>query len=144
LSKDNAIFEYATEYYYSHQYSNLDEFRFSDVDYQDFKKFLQKTQFKFETKTETAFAKALEQAEKEGLKNDVSSVYSQLQNNINLAKNKELDERQEEIQNLLVDEIVKRYFYRDGLYEYQIINNKEIAEAVSILNDTKRYKNTLK
>jgi len=144
LSKDNAIFEYATEYYYKHQYANLDEFRFTDSDYEDFKKFLKKTQFKFETETEVAFAKALQQAEKDDLKDEVSSIYSQLENTIEKAKNKELDDRQEEIQNLLIDEIVKRYFYRDGLYEYQLLNNKEIAEAVSILNDTKRYENTLK
>ncbi len=144
LSKDNAIFEYATDYYYKHQYANLEEFRFNDADYEDFKKFLKKTQFTFETETETAFAKALEQAEKDGLKNEVSSVYNQLQKTIKDAKNKELDDRQEEIQNVLIDEIVKRYFYRDGLYEYQIANNKEIAEAIDILNDTKRYENTLK
>ncbi len=143
LSKDNAIFEYATEYYYNHQYANLDEFSFSNADYEDFKKFLKKTNFTFETETETAFAKALEQAEKDGLKKEVSSAYSQLQKTIEAAKNKELDDRQEEIQNLLVDEIVKRYFYRDGLYEYQIANNKEVAEAISILNDIKRYENTL-
>ena len=74
----------------------------------------------------------------------MASVYNQLQKTIEVAKNKELDDRQEEIQNLLVDEIVKRYFYRDGLYEYQIANNKEIAEAITILNDAKRYENTLK
>jgi carboxyl-terminal processing protease len=71
-------------------------------------------------------------------------VYRQLENTIDQAKNKELNDRQEEIQNLLVDEIVKRYFYRDGLYEYQILNNKEIAEAIRVLNDTKRYDGILK
>ncbi len=143
LAKDYAIFEYATKYYYEHQYSSLNEFSFTDADYDDFKKFLKKTRFEFETKTETAFAKALEQAEKDGLKKEVSSVYKQLENTIVKAKDKELDDRKDEIENMLIDEIVKRYFYRDGLYEYQILNNQEIAEAVRVLNDDNRYKNIL-
>ncbi|MEP0263421.1 S41 family peptidase [Dokdonia sp.] len=144
LAKDNAIFEYATTYYYKHQYADLNEFNFTNSDFEDFKKFLKKTNFKFETETENAFEKALQQAEKDGLKDQLSSVYRQLENTIDQAKNKELNDRQEEIQNLLVDEIVKRYFYRDGLYEYQIINNKEIAEAIRVLNDTNRYEGILK
>lgn len=144
LLKDNAIFEFATEYYYKHQYADINEFTFTDNDFEDFKKFLKKTNFKFETETETAFEKALVQAEKDGLKDELSSVYSQLENTIDKAKNKELNDRQEEIQNLLIDEIVKRYFYRDGLYEYQVLNNKEIAEAIRVLNDTKRYEGILK
>lgn len=144
LLKDNAIFEFATEYYYNHQYADLNEFRFTDNDFEDFKKFLKKTSFEFETETEAAFEKALVQAEKDGLKDELSSVYNQLENTIDKAKNKELNDRQEEIQNLLIDEIVKRYFYRDGLYEYQVLNNDEIAEAIRVLNDTKRYEGILK
>lgn len=139
LAKDNAIFEFATSYYYDHQYSDLSEFEFTDADYADFKKFLKTTGFEFETETETAFAKAMAQAEKDKFKDDINSLYTKLTQEIATAKEKELDLRRDEIQGLLVDEIVKRYFYRDGLYEYQIDHNAEITEAVAILNDTKRY-----
>lgn len=144
LAKDNAIFEYATKFYYEHQFSNLSEFRFSNDDYSDFKKFLKQTGFDFETETETAFAKAFVQAEKDEFNDDVNTIYTQLRNTIADAKEAELDTRRDEIQGLLIDEIVKRYFYRDGLYEYQIVNNPEIAEALSVLRDAKRYGNILK
>ena len=144
LAKDNAIFEYATQYYYEHQYSDLNEFSFTDADYADFKRFLKTTGFEFETETETAFAKAMKQAEKDEFKDDINSLYTKLTQEIVLAKEKELDLRRDEIQGLLVDEIVKRYFYRDGLYEYQIDHNAEITEAVAILNDANRYTTILK
>ncbi len=144
LAKDNAIFEYATQYYYEHQYSDLNEFSFTDADYADFKRFLKTTGFEFETETETAFAKAMKQAEKDEFKDDINSLYTKLTQEIALAKEKELDLRRDEIQGLLVDEIVKRYFYRDGLYEYQIDHNAEITEAVAILNDANRYTTILK
>lgn len=139
LISDAAIFEYATEYYYDHQYSDLNEFKFSDQDYVDFKSFLSKTGFDYEIETEAAFAKALEQAEKDGLNKELSAPYAALQQSIENIKAKELDAKKIEIENALVDEIVKRYFYREGLYEYHILNNAEISEAVAVLQDTKRY-----
>jgi len=45
---------------------------------------------------------------------------------------------------LLSDEILKRYFYREGLYDYQVTQNPEILEAVAVLNDNKRYNRILK
>jgi carboxyl-terminal processing protease len=143
LAKDNAIFEYATKFYYDHQFSDLSEFSFSDTDYTDFKRFLKQTGFEFETETETAFAKAYVQADKDAFKEDVSNIYNQLLTTISKAKDKELDTRRDEIQGLLIDEIVKRYFYRDGLYQYQIENNAEIAESLLVLRDAKRYQNIL-
>lgn len=144
LAKDYAIFEYATKYYYEHQYSDLTEFTFTDADYSDFKRFLKTTGFEFETETEAAFAKAMKQAEKDEFKDDINSLYAKITQEIASAKEKELDLRRDEIQGLLVDEIVKRYFYRDGLYEYQIDHNAEITEAVAILNDANRYTTILK
>lgn len=144
LLKDNAIFEYATEYYYKNQYSSMNEFSWSQTDFDNFKSFLKETGFNYETETEKAFAKALKQAEKDDLSTEVTPAYNRLDAAITQAKEKAIDDRQEEIQNLLIDEIVKRYFYRDGLYEYQILNNTELKEAVSVLSDTKRYNKILK
>ena len=108
------------------------------------KKFLKTTGFKFETDTETAFAKALTQSEKDDFKDEVNSLVAQIQSKIGAAKDAELDSKRAEIEGLLEDEIVKRYFYRDGLYQYQIANNKEIAEALSVLRNASRYEKILK
>lgn len=144
LLKDNAIFEYATDYYYKHQYSDMTEFTWSDADFNDFKNFLSRTGFEYETETEKAFSKALQQAEKDDLEKNVRAAYTNLENAIAQAKDQAITDGKEEIEGLLIDEIVKRYFYRDGLYEYQIINNKEVAEAVAVLSDGSRYTRILK
>lgn len=144
LLKDNAIFEYATDYYYKHQYSDMTEFIWSDTDFNDFKSFLSRTGFEYETETEKAFSKALQQAEKDDLEKNVRVAYTNLENAIAQAKDQAITDGKEEIEGLLIDEIVKRYFYRDGLYEYQINNNKEVAEAVAVLSDGSRYTRILK
>ena len=143
LIADAAIFEYATQYYYDHQFSDLNDFQFGDSDYNNFKSFLKKTGFDYDIETETAFEKALIQAEKDGLKEELAKAYSNLQQTIDDSKNKEIDSKKSEIKNALVDEIVKRYFYREGLYEYHILNNDEIAEAIAVLKDTNRYTDIL-
>jgi carboxyl-terminal processing protease len=144
LLKDNAIFDFATEYYYSHQITDWKNFTVTEVDFQNFIAFLKKNNFEYETETETKFAEALRRAEDDKLDKDIAVSYNQLMAAIDGAKDKAVIEKKIEITSLLSDEILKRYFYRDGLYNYQIENNSEILEAVSVLNDEKRYKKILK
>lgn len=144
LLKDNAIFDYATAYYYDHQFSDLSEFSFTDADYNEFMTFLKQSGFTYETETEDAFAKALQEAEKEGLDTSINSAYTALQNSIQQAKNQEIATHKAEIKEQLINEIVKRYFYRDGLYNYQIANNEEIAQSLAVLGDANRYAKILK
>ena len=77
-------------------------------------------------------------------KKNISSSYNQLMTVLDDAKEKALVEKKEEIINLLSDEILKRYFYRDGMYKYHLSHSPEILEAVSVLNNTSRYQKILK
>ena len=55
-----------------------------------------------------------------------------------------LDKSQKEIKNLITEELIKRYQYQEGLYQYYIRNNSEIKKAVSVLNNQTEYKTILK
>ena len=144
LLKDNAIFDYATRYYYSNQVENWESFSFGDDDYQDFLSFLKKNDFRYETETERAFADALRKAEDDDLKGEINSAYKDLLASIDKAKDKALRDKKEQISILIKDEILKRYFYREGLYSYQLKNNPEIQEAVAVLTDLNKYERILK
>lgn len=144
LLKDNAIFDFATEYHYSQQMTGWKNFKVTESDFQDFVVFLKRNDFEYETKTEKEFAEALRRAEDDNLDEDISASYSQLMSAIDSAKDKAVVSKKAEIMSLISDEILKRYFYRDGLYSYQVENNPEILEAVSVLNDEKRYQKILK
>ena len=144
LLKDNAIFDYATKYYYSHQMTDWKNFKFGQSDFQDFLKYLKVNNFEYETETEKKFAEGLKMAESDELNNEISQSYNQLMAAINTAKEKAIIDKKVEIESLLTDEILKRYFYREGLYNYQIEHNPEILEAVAVLNDEGRYKKILR
>lgn len=144
LLKDNAIFDYATKYYYSHKMTDSKNFKFTEGDFKDFQKFLKQNNFQYETETEKKFAEGLKTSEDDDLKKEISTSYNQLMATINLAKDKAILDKKVEIESLLIDEILKRYFYREGLYNYQIENNPEILEAVAVLKDETKYKKILK
>lgn len=144
LLKDNAIFDFATEYYYTHQMTDWSNFAVKESDFQDFVRFLKQNNFEYETQTETEFAEALRRAEDDELDKDISASYNQLMAAIDVSKEKAVVAKKAEIMSLLSDEILKRYFYREGLYDYQVVNNPEIMKAVNILNDEKKYRKILK
>ena len=139
LLKDNAIFDYATEYYYSHQLTSWNNFEVSETDFQNFLQFLKNKNFHYETETEKKFAEALRRAEDDELKEGIQNSYNALLSSIETAKQKDLVAKKVEIKSLLTDEILKRYFYAEGLYDYQIQHNPEVLEAISVLNDANRY-----
>ena len=62
---------------------------------------------------------------------------------VEAAKKNALEEKKVEISSLITDEIIKRYFYKEGLYEYYVQHNPEIQEALGILGNTQRYKEIL-
>lgn len=143
LLKDHAIFDYATQYYYNHQLTDWNAFEFTDTDFKDFISFLKKNNFEYETESEKEFEEALRRAEDDGLKDHITSSYQQLMKAIDAAKDKDLVDKKAEIKSLITDEILKRYFYRDGLYNYQVVKNQEISEAVKVLKDLKKYERIL-
>jgi len=144
LLKANSIFDFATEYYYKNQHNDWKNFSFSDKDYSDFLAFLKRSNFTFETETETVLKEAMNKAEEEEIKGDIEKSYAALMQDLGKAKDRELQDKKAEIKSLLTDEIVKRYFYKEGLYEYHVANNPEIKEAVAILKDNNRYHSILK
>ncbi|MEW7289580.1 S41 family peptidase [Aquimarina sp. 2304DJ70-9] len=144
LLKSDAIFGYGTQYYYSHQLKDPEDFKFTDSDYEDFKSFVKQSDFSFETETEKSFKKSLEIAKKEKLDSDISSNYNALLASIKTSKEKALDTHRKEIVNQLTDEIIKRYFYKEGLYNYYVKNNPEVNKAQEILNNKNKYQEVLK
>lgn len=144
LVQDEAIFNFATNYYYTHKLESPEDFNFTSSDFSEFKEFLKTTNFKYTTQTEKELKETLEIAVKEEFDDDVQNNYNNFLASIQQAKTKAIDDKKPEIERLITDEIIKRYFYKEGLYDYYVINNPEIEEAKNILNSTNRYSKILK
>ena len=144
LLQNNVIFDYATNYFYAHKYNSVTDFKFTDADFSSFKNDVKKSSFSFETKAEKAIKNALSGDENDFLGSDVKDSYKTLLANIEKGKINALDKYQSEIQKNLEDEIVKRYFYRDGLYQYYLNNDEAILAATELLGNNSKYNGILK
>lgn len=143
LILQNAIFDYATQYYYTHKLEELQDFEFTNEDYTAFKNFLKNRDFTYQTFTERHLEQSMIVAENEGLEAVIAEKYHQMLSDIKKAKQHNLDFNKEEIITVLTEEIIKRYFYEEGFYNYHLHNSPEIKKALEILNDTSRMKDLL-
>jgi carboxyl-terminal processing protease len=144
LQKNDGIFNYVTNYYYKNPNLGSQIPIFSDADFQDFKQFLKTEKYTFDTETELALKNTLAVAKKEKIDESIISEYQQLLTALQKSENNLLDKNQKEIKNLILDEIITRYQYQEGLYQYYLKNNSEIKKAVSVLNNSSEYKTILK
>jgi carboxyl-terminal processing protease len=144
LVKNDGIFNYATAYYYKNPNLENQIPTFSDADYLDFKRFLKAEKFSFDTETELALKNTLAIAKKEKIDESISAEYQQLFSALQKSEDQLLDKNQKEIRTLIVDEIIKRFQYQEGLYQYYLQNNSEIKKAVMLLNNNLEYKTILK
>ncbi len=142
--RNEAIFDYATTYYYKNPNLGNTIPTITDADYNDFKQFLKTKKFNLDTETELNLKKTLAAAKKEKIDETITAEYQQLLNAIQKSEWNALDKNQKEIKNLLLDEIIKRYQYQEGLYQYYIKSNPEIKKAVSVLTTSAEYNSILK
>lgn len=141
---ENLIFKYATDYYYKHpEPSDITKFELTDAEFNGFKNFLRSNNFNFETKAEKAFAEAFLVAKEEKIGTAIDKDYEGLLNALNTYKTQTIDANKTELLALLSDEIIKRYFYREGLYTYYKATNPEIQKGKDILNSTSNYQGYL-
>lgn len=138
------VFNYATQYYYKNSVSDLMSFKLTDSDFNDFNSYLKSNNFAFKTKTEDALNNVLEVAKEEELDNDLKATYNALISKLNTIKSEAINSNKNQLKALLENEIIKRYFYREGLYKYYLANNIEVKKASQILTSPNEYRGYLK
>lgn len=144
ILNENLVFNFSTDYYYNNSVENLKEFELSDSDFKAFKNYLKSSGFNFETKTEKALNDAMIVAKEEELQGVINSEYNRLSETLQAYKSNAIDGNKVQLKSLLTDEIIKRFFYSEGLYTYYTANNPEIKKAISILNNPGQYASILK
>jgi carboxyl-terminal processing protease len=144
LQKNDGIFNYVTAFYYKNPNQGDKIPTFTDANFLDFKQYIKAQKLSFETETELALKSTLAAAKKEKIDGSISTEYQQLLIALQKTEENLLDKNKAEIKNLILDELIKRYQYQEGLYQYYLKNNSEIKKATSVLNNSADYKNILK
>lgn len=139
LMNNNIIFDFATDYYYNNTVADVKAFEFTPANFQQFKTFVSDSDFSFETKTEKVLKEVMTNREEVIFNEAIETDFKNLLADIEDSKATALETHQKEIQSKLEDEIVKRYFYREGLYNYYLTNDDAILAATELLGNTSKY-----
>lgn len=134
------IFDYATEFYNKNSFATINDFSFDDSNYAAFKQNIVASGMDYyETNTEKELKKIMATKEAEDFGKNVSKEYNDLMASINQSKLDALDTYKKQIETELQNEILKRYFYREGLYQYQLTNDEAIKKATELLANKSEY-----
>jgi|SRR5699024_2945357 len=143
LLQKNMIFDFATDYYYTHNLKNAEDFKLSEKDYKAFENYIKEADYQYQTKVEKDFEKAFKEMSAGDLKEKITPEYKAFMQEIAKLQTQEIEENKIQIKQQLTDEILKRYFYEDGYYHYNLKHNPEVKKAVEVLKNNKEYENIL-
>ena len=143
LLDQHIIFEYASQYVQQKDsVKNIDNFNF--LEYDDFIKFAKAKSFTYKASGETDIA-ALENSIKtdktadQSLLNEISGLKSKIESR----KVDDFTRFKDQVIDEIEKEIISRYFYQEGKTKISLKRDKEIVEAINLINDTARYKKIL-
>ena len=143
LLNSSVVFDFSNQYYHSNLLESFEGFRLKSKDFEQFKEmcFLDKYVADHEIQKEINQLKTA--ANKEGFM-EMDASFDALKISLQESKLKLINDFKSDIIPILEGEIIKRYFYRDGMYAYFIKTNSEVFEALKIMNDQNKYQDILK
>jgi len=139
------IFDYASEYFWTKDAPvGAENFELSDEEYLEFRDFLVRKEFSYETATEGALERLTSIAKREKYYDHNQELFEDLKNKLVHKLDTDLDLFKEEIISLIEDEIIGRYFYERGVLKETIKKDKQVDKAIEILRDADAYSSTLR
>ncbi|WP_295652450.1 S41 family peptidase [uncultured Mucilaginibacter sp.] len=139
------VFDYATQYRNTHpKIPDAKSFTLTDADYADFVKFLSTQNYTYSNKSEKVLADLKTEADKDKEFAAIKNEYEALKAKLAATKGDDLQQHKDEIKQILENEIVSRYYFEKGRYECNFKYDKEMAQAVKLMQDKNEVASILK
>jgi carboxyl-terminal processing protease len=143
LLKSSLVFDYSNQYFHNNTVDNIEGFSLNEKDFDRFKTMSIDKKYDTMSETQKNINKLKKTLNEEGF-GVMEQSFEDLETSFGLLKLKLIEEFESNISSVLEGEIIKRYFYREGMYTYFLATNNEVFKAQEIINDSSRYKNILK
>ena len=119
------------------------DFALTDADYEEFKARVLKADFKYDRETEKYLKDLMKLARFEGYYDDAKPEFDALAKKLSHNVAKDLDYNKQYIKRLLENDIVAAYYYQGGAIRNSLRYDKQVKEAVRLLNTPEEYKKLL-
>ncbi len=139
------IFDYTTEFALLHkEIAAPESFTVSDDEYYQFIEFVKaKEDFRYESLSQEKFKDLVKTAKREGYYEKSKDSFTEMEALLELDVEKDMRQFEDEIKELMVLEIVKRYYYQKGSIKASLKNDVELDEAKTLLKDMTKYNGLL-
>jgi len=139
------LFDYATQYFLQHDtIAPPGQFAITNKNYDNFIQFIDREEFDYQTQTEKAFSNLETLAKREKYFDSSKEAFFLLKEKLSHDKYKDLHTFKDEIQRLLKEEIVGRYYYQEGSIEASLSSDEQIIRAAEVVGDHDQYSSILK
>jgi carboxyl-terminal processing protease len=141
----NLLFNYATEYASKNEsIPEAGSFGLSDEEFAVFSKYVMEQEFNYTTASEEMLKKMKATAEAEGFFEESKAEYEALLDKVHPSKERDLEKFRPEIQQLLENEIVSRYYFQKGRAKDAFRNDPVLQRGIQILQNSGEYNTILK
>jgi carboxyl-terminal processing protease len=138
------IFEYANNYYRTHsQIPPADEFQITDAIYNDFMNFLKGKDYSYSTQSEHLLNLLKDVSKEENYLAAIEADLITMQRKLGETKNNDLLTFRPEIELILKNEIIGRYYKQKGRIIAALQDDPEIAEARNVFANKQKFRSIL-
>ena len=135
LYRDHLFFDYANQYYHQHDMiAPAKDFQLNDSDLDAFCQFLDEKQFSYETETGRHLGELIDMAKQEDIDSTLLADLEAFKPRLTEDYRAAIQRNRKEVEKLLGGEIVKRYHYHRGYYEYLLRYDKEVKRALEVVS----------
>lgn len=144
LYQEDLIFDFATKYRREHdKIASPDKFKLTDKEFEDFVAFIEGKEYHYVTETEKSFDRMVKSAKKDKYYDGSENEILALEKSIKERKKQDVHKFKDEIIRSLENEIVTRYYYREGRIQHGLYNDKVVKKAMEVAKDKAQYNNIL-
>lgn len=139
LLKSRIIIDYGTLFIKTHPFERVEDFEFTNKDFEGFLDFVAAHPQAIKTVSEGVFSDFALAAEKEGLAPYVNKELESMSKSLLDAKLDLLESKKAAVQTVVIESLLPRYFYNTGLYRYKTAHDPEIIASIDVLKNPKAY-----
>ena len=131
LVLNGIIDSYVLDYVRNHKtIAPLDEFHFSDADFEDFIEFAKKQEFDYRSSAKALFDQMKLELEKDGIAESMESEIKALEKALEMDKEKFIRLKKDEIIPFIEEEIAVRYYYQEAGVQVRLRYDDQLKKAL--------------
>ncbi|WP_315577730.1 S41 family peptidase [Hoylesella oralis] len=118
-------------------------FQISDEDFEDFKKCVIKNGFTYDRESEKYLKNLVKLAKFEGYYEDTKADFDNLEKKLSHNLSRDLDHNKKELKEIISKDIVTAYHFQSGAIQNTLLRDKQMKEALRLLNNPAEYRKIL-